>query len=119
MFHLNRWARDRDELRAAYEWEREVASLQALLTRDELAPSNIRCPPHPPSIAHKSITEGRICKPSDHGWIELEGYYWRECHHHRRADITVANLGQPVETPNASQSSDRGSRIEAKSRTHH
>lgn len=40
MFHLNRWARDRDELRAAYEWEREVASLQALLTRDELAPSN-------------------------------------------------------------------------------
>lgn len=72
-----------------------------LLVRfDELVPYDLRCPPHPLLVARNRVADGTICEPDEHDWIKRDGYYWRECSACGLADVTVADLGQPVETPN-------------------
>lgn len=70
---------------------------------DELGPEDIRCPPHPLPIARARIESGAVCEPERHEWIDLDGHYWRECRTCGLADVTVADLGQPVETPHVSR----------------
>lgn len=89
----------RDELRAAYYRGVNIAHREDL--RERLARGDIRCPPHPVSIALDAILSGSMCRPDGHDWVELDGYYWRECRRCGLADVTVSDFGQPVDTPNA------------------
>ena len=75
---------------------------ERLLVRfDETAADGIRCPAHPLTIARERIASGQVCEPDRHEWTELEGYYWRECRRCGLTDVTLADIGEPVETPNA------------------
>lgn len=87
--------------------EADGVDAEALLERfNELLPdsatdsSDVRVPGHSFDVARERIASGRICAPSEHDWIELRSAYWRECRSCGLADVTVADLGQPVETPN-------------------
>jgi hypothetical protein len=89
--------RDRDHERAA---ERNVATTAALSAFDDLTPYDIRCPLHPQPIARDRIADGRLCPADYHDWVELDGYDWRECRDCGLADVTCADIGQSVDTPN-------------------
>lgn len=87
----------RDGLRVAYHQGVQIAHRADLRAR--LVSGNIRCPPHSPMVAFERIISGRICRPDGHEWVDLDGYYWRECRKCGLADVTVADFGQPIETP--------------------
>lgn len=50
-----------------------------------------------------------VCGADSHEFVELDGYYWRECRRCGLADVTLADLGQPVQTPNAEATKRGGS----------
>lgn len=78
-----------------------MTSTEDLLVRfDEQAPYDIRCPSHSMLFARNRVADGTICEPNIHDWIKLGGRYWRECSRCGLADVTVADLGQPIKTPN-------------------
>lgn len=100
------WA---DELHEIYEQARQNSSSPFLERFDHHAPYDIRCPPHPHARAREIIAGGRLCDPGDHDWIELvDGYYWQECRACGIADVTAADIGQNIVTPNAELESGSG-----------
>lgn len=91
----------REVLRGVYNRAQKVrVDNEYLGTFDYRKPYDIRCPAHPLSVARDTIESGDICRSDEHDWIELDGYYWRECRQCGLADVTVADIGQSVKTPN-------------------
>lgn len=89
-----------------FEWlERELHAAtrhERLLERFDKAgpsPDVVRVPHHPRGITRDRIVEDVVCRESEHRWAACPGYYWRECRECGLADVTVADLGQTVETP--------------------
>jgi hypothetical protein len=77
-----------------------------LETSDELASYHIQCPPHPQSLARKRTEEDKICLPeylSESNSMATIG----ECRRCGLADVTVADIGQDVETPNVHHLKER------------
>lgn len=81
--------------------DREISIDELLAAFEDEGPSRIRCPPHPLKVARDRVESGRVCPADEHEWIDLSGRYWRECRACGLSDVTVADLGQSVATPNA------------------
>ena len=64
---------------------------------DALDPREVPAPAHSWETAKRAIREA--CAAEEHSWIDLTTY-WRECCNCGIADVTVAAVGQNVETPN-------------------
>lgn len=97
-----------------FEWvEHELQAIHhraGLLKRFDNAgpsPDEVRVPQHPRSITRARIADEKVCREDEHRWRTLNGRYWRECTECGLADVTLADLGQNVETPYVSEDDRR------------